>query len=683
MHSNIRLQVGALTLALGALLMAPSAYAAGTLAPASSADAPMRILDHHAEVLIDNGYVRTEVTQTFHNPNANAVEGIYVLPLPLGAALSEMTVVADDHTLYGEVVAREMAQQIYDEQRAAGEQAALATKEGYQRFEFRIASIPADGQVTLTFAYYQVVEIDDGVARYLYPLEEGGTDPEADAFWKQNATVEGTFSVHVTLRSAAPVQDVRIPDFESAATITQVAAGEVDAEVRAQAALDRDFIFYYRLADDLPGRVEVIPYRADEEGPGTFMMVLTPGVDLAPLQAGSDYIFVLDTSGSMLDKLDTLKGAVRNAIASLRTGDRYRIVAFSTNASELTTDWIQVDGEGSDVSLVDALRSDGGTNLHAGMQLAVDRLDSERASCVLLVTDGVANQGFVDGPSFAALLQERDVRVYGFLMGNSGNWPLMELLAEVSGGFYAQVSNADDIGGRMMQAREKMTHAALHDFRVHIDGGAVSELSHHAAKVHHGDQVVIFGRYDEPGEVSFDVEASITGEAHRYGGSFELPALDDRNPELERLWAFAHVRWLEYQSDMQLLDADEAAAATAKLGVDYQLVTDETSMILLSDDDFTRLGIDPQNRDRVRTEEEARMLRAEGAPVDYGVPVDPAFGGASSGSSSGSSYSGGSYSSSSYGDDSYGGGAVGPTDAALLGLLAFGWWRRRRSARAG
>jgi Ca-activated chloride channel family protein len=646
-----------------------SARAAGTLAPAGAGYDPMRIVDHHVEVLIDNGFARTEVTQVFLNPNPDAVEAIYTLPLPDGAALSEITIRAGDRTLYGEVVLRDEAQSIYDMQAQSGGQAGLAVKQGYQRFEFRIAAIPAGEQATLSFAYYQALEIDSGIGRYLYPLEEGGTDDGFESFWNQNDRIEGegAFRADITLRSAWPVEDVRLPDFEGSAEIRQDAPGEVAIAIAAQRNLDRDLVLYYRLPDDLPGRVELIPYRDGPEQPGTFMLVLTPGVDLAPLEHGRDQVFVLDVSGSMEGKIDTLKAAVKGALRSLAPGDRFRIVKFSDSAAELTSGWASAETESLQAAFaaVDALRLEGGTNLYAGLELALQGLDAERAAGVFLVTDAVANEGLVDGPSFSALLAERDVRVYGFLLGNSGNWALMQLISDVSGGFYAQVSNADDIAGQLLLARDKITHQALHGFEVQLSGGAVSELTHSQTKVHRGEQVVIFGRYAQPGPVELDVAATVTGKLQHYEGSFDLPERDTSNPELERLWAFAQVRWLEYQAQMELTDPARAAETIAALGVDYQLVTDETSMILLSDEDFARYGIDPNNRERTAREEEARTLRMAGDPVDHSVRVDDAFAGgaAPAGSASGSGQSSGWDSSGG------GGGAVAPADAGLLGLL--------------
>ena len=650
------------------------AHAAGTLAAAGSGAQPMRILDHHVEVLIDNGYVRTEVIQQFQNENPAATDAIYTLPLPEGAALSEMSVIAGDHTLHGEVVPSEEAARIYQEQSATGAQTGLAVKQGYQRFVFQIANVDAGEVVELRFAYYQSIALDHGVGRYVYPLEEGGT--AEDAFWQPADAVSGTFSAHVELRSAFPVTDVRLPELDDVAQITQEAEGRVSIDVTAQRGLERDVVMYYRLPADLPGRVEVIPYRADAEGPGTFMMVLTPGLDLAPLPDGVDYVLVLDVSGSMMTKLATLKTAVGQFLDTLRAGDRVRIVKFASAAAELTNGWSDAS-DGSIEALtasVEALQIEDGTNLYEGVQLGLSGLDAERASAVVLVTDAVANEGLVAGPSFAALLAERDVRVFGFLMGNSANWPLMQLMAETSGGFYAPLSNDDDIAGQMSLARDKQTHEAMHDFAVSIDGVATRELTHVTRKVHVGDQVVIFGRYDQPGEATFAIDATITGKPQRYTGSFSLPAADGANPELERLWAYAHVQQLEYQRDMLLIDAQAAADQMRTLGVEYQLVTDETSLLLLDEATFAELGIDPNNQERAHSEEQARQLRAQGEPVDYSVAADPAFTGAgssgsgSSGGGSPSGYSSGGGSSSDE-DDGYGGGALSPLDAALCAAL--------------
>jgi len=44
------------------------------------------------------------------------------------------------------------------------------------------------------------------------------------------------------------------------------------------------------------------------------MMVVTPGIHLKPITHGADYVYVLDTSGSMSSKLHTLVDGVSRVI---------------------------------------------------------------------------------------------------------------------------------------------------------------------------------------------------------------------------------------------------------------------------------------------------------------------------------------------------------------------------------
>ena len=647
----------------------PVASAAGTLT--STRGLALEVLDHHVEVTINNGFARTEVTQIFRNPAPTLVEGVYVVPLPLEAALSEMTVTTNLETLYGEVVGRDVAEAIYAERAAAGESAGLATKEGYQRFEFRIASIPPGSQVNVTFAYYQPLDIDDGVGRYLYPLEDGGTGAPIPA-----STLDGPFTMNVTLRTAAQIDALRAPGFEMLSTVSRISDQHWELSVSMGATLNRDVVLYYDITAK-PGQLELISYRPDGLEPGTFLMLLTPGTDLAPLP-GADYVFVLDLSGSMAGKIDGLKTAVRDAIQSLSPEDRFRVVTFSSTASALTTTWVQGASSAASavVDQVLGLAPDGGTNVYAGLSLALEGLNPNRASAVLLVTDGVANVGAVDGPRFIRLLNSVDVRVFGFLMGNNGNWPLMELITGMTAGFYTQVSNASETRAEILRARNKISHEALHDFSVSFAGGGVTDLVPIPSTVHYGEQVVVFGHYATSGPVTLRIDASVTGRPVTYTRDVVLPALATTYPELERLWALGRTRFLEYQTAMGLERAAVTRPLIREVGVRYQIVTDETAMILLPADVFARYGIDPTNRDRTLTEAEARAAR-EGGSVASGS-AGAAGGGAGYASDPGA-YSGGGYGGSG---GSYGGGAVGEADVtvlALLCLLGGLLWLRRRS----
>ncbi|MCK5804288.1 MAG: VWA domain-containing protein [Lentisphaeria bacterium] len=612
-----------------AAVSAGALFAAGTLTPTNSGLAPLTILDHRVEVVINNGFAMTRVSQRFSNPNDTATDGIYAFPLPKGASLAEVSAQMGETVINGEVLPKEEARKVYGEERDAGNQAALAEKDGYMRFEFQIANIPSGEAVDISFVYYQTLSIDTGVGRYLYPLEEGGTDtPEAQSFWTRNEKVTGSVTFDVVLKSAWPVADVRVPGMGGAQV---TAEGEGTHRVHAEwkgGSLNHDFVVYYRLADNLPGRIEVIPYRSASDQPGTFMMVVTPGVDLKPLSGGADYVFVLDVSGSMRGKLAILADGVSRVLGKLSPADRYKVVTFSNNA-QVVVDWQSAEPANvqSAIATVKALQVQGGTNVYAGLQKALSNMDADRAMSLVLVTDGVTNTGVMDPKAFHKLMKQADVRVFGFLMGNSGNWPLMKTICDASGGFYAGVSNSDDIIGQIMLAKSKVTHECMHDAELKIKGVKTFEANAGwIGKVYRGQQLVILGRYKKGGTATVELTATITGEKKVYSTTFDFPELDTDNPELERIWAMHRADEIGRLADLGMMGAEDAKGVIRDLGTKYQIVTDETSMVVLADQTFERRGIKRRNRDRIAVERKAQSARAAQPVRNYQVDRSkPAF----------------------------------------------------------
>jgi Ca-activated chloride channel family protein len=589
-----------------------ASYGAGTLAPTASGLQPMRIEDHHLEVTINNGFARTEVVQGFVNPNDSTVEAVYSFPLPTSASLSEVSVQIGEQEMQGEVVARKEADTIYEEEKANGNNAGKAEKNEYKDFQFMVANIAPNGRAVIRFVYYQPLEIDTGMGRYVYPLEEGGTDDAANAFWTRNDQVEGSFSADVELKSAYPITAIRSPSYQA---LKEEALSEGHYRLHyevPQGRLDKDFVLYYRLADNLPGRIEMIPFRAAPDKPGTFMLVVTPGLDLKPLQQGADYAFVLDVSGSMQGKLQTLCDGVSRTLGTMRPEDRFRIVTFNDTSSELTPGWVSAT-EGNVktwTEKVGRLSSSGSTDVYTGIQTALKSLDDDRVTSIILVTDGVANTGIVDPKAFHALMKQHDIRVFGFLMGNSGNWPLMRTICDASGGFYAGVSNSDDIIGQILKAKSKITYECLHDAELTLSGVKVYDVTdQNIGKVYRGQQLVFLGRYSKGGMARVALKARLSGEDKVYTTEFEFPETATDNPELERLWALNQIEMIEDLRNAGLADADESKTSIRDLGIAYQLVTDETSMIVLSDDAFARHGIERRNQVRSAVEHQAQSQR--------------------------------------------------------------------------
>jgi len=203
-------------------------------------------------------------------------------------------------------------------------------------------------------------------------------------------------------------------------------------------------------------------------------------------------------------------------------------------------------------------------------------------------------------------------------MGNSANQPLMKVLCEASDGFSNSVSNSDDIVGKILLAKEKVAYESLLDVEVKIDGVKISEITDDfAGKVLRGQQLSVFGRYAKAGEATLTLRAKTTTGEKEYQTAIQFPEISWKYPELEPLWALCRIEQIELERDLGLVPGAEAADGVRDLGIAYQLVTDETSMLVLDDAAFERHGIERRNEQRMAVERSAQSLRQ--TPVASGT----------------------------------------------------------------
>jgi Ca-activated chloride channel family protein len=604
---------------------------AGILKPINSTT-PARIVSHDVRVTLNNGFAQTEVDQVFANSGDVDCEMMYTFPLPKNASLSELSLWVNGSELLGEVVEKARAKRIYEEQKAQGNDTAMAEKNDFKSFDISVGRVPAGGQTRVRLVYYQPLEIDLNVGRYLYPLAEGNTDDARIPFWSVDDKVDGPFRFDLTLKSAFPVKDVRLPGYEQQAVIESIGNTNEETQVGSVytarlessegAQLNRDIVFYYRLDDTAPARVELIPYRESENAPGTLMAIVTPAADLQPLHDGRDWVFVLDVSGSMQGhKITTLANGVKRVLGQLSPNDRFRIITFNNSASDFTSGYITATPEGvaAWIERVKTIQAGGGTALFAGLEKAYHGLDDDRTTGIILVTDGVCNVGPTQHKAFLNLVKKFDLRLFTFVIGNSANQPLMERLALDTNGFAMNISDADDITGRLIQARAKVLHQSLRNVKIRFSGERITDLT--PAKIgslYAGQQAVLFGRYQGDGPVTMTMTATIGGQEQTWSCKMDLPKVDTTNPELERLWALSQI-----QERMQKIREDgETSAlrdAVVDLGINYSLVTDYTSMIVVEDTVFENENIQKRNADRVQRERKAQAQRAQQAPVSHRV----------------------------------------------------------------
>ena len=143
-----------------------------------------------------------------------------------------------------------------------------------------------------------------------------------------------------------------------------------------------------------------------------------------------DIVLVMDVSGSMLardfdpDRLGAAK-AVAAEFISNRPFDRIGLVVFageSFTQCPVTTDSTVLKTMLREIK--SGLIQDG-TAIGMGLATAISRLkeSDSKSKVVILLTDGVNNQGFIDPVTAAETAQQFDVKVYTIGVGTEGEAP--------------------------------------------------------------------------------------------------------------------------------------------------------------------------------------------------------------------------------------------------------------------
>lgn len=342
------------------------------------------------------------------------------------------------------------------------------------------------------------------------------------------------------------------------------------------------------------------------------MLTVTPGMDLKPITEGRDWVFVLDISGSMQGKYQTLAEGVSRALTRMTPKERFRIILFNNSSRELTSGFTPATPENVNraIGQVKAIIPGSGTNLYAGLKDGLRGINRDRTSSIILVTDGVANVGETAQRKFIDLLGKKDIRLFTYIMGNSANRPLLDSLTEVSNGFAVNISNSDEIIGQILLAKSKVAHEALHGAKLKVSGVKVTDITPDSiGNLYRGQQLIVFGHYFRGGEANVTLSGKISGQKKVYSTKFMFPDKTAANPEIERLWAYAVIERTMREIDNFGEKADLKQAVT-DLGVEYGLVTDYTSMLVVRDQVFKQLGINRKNKKRLEREFAAQKQRA-------------------------------------------------------------------------
>jgi Ca-activated chloride channel family protein len=254
-----------------------------------------------------------------------------------------------------------------------------------------------------------------------------------------------------------------------------------------------------------------------------------------------------------------------------------------------------------------AQSASGGTVLNPALTTAYKYADPDRTLNVILLSDGLTEQR--ERQTLLQLIQQRprNVRVFCVGVGNEVNRPLLEQLAEDSGGLAAfPVAGGTFPAAGEAFRRKLMTPVATGLQMISAAAGVrlgAADTSQSLSR-RSGSAIRPFPR---SGTAEIQLKAEIKGQEYKQSAKLDFPAEDPNNPEIERMWAWRKM-------DRLLKDADRNGARDTatideivRLGEGYSIVSEYTSFLVLENDgEYQRWKIDRRNALRIERDRKAQ-----------------------------------------------------------------------------
>jgi Mg-chelatase subunit ChlD len=194
---------------------------------------------------------------------------------------------------------------------------------------------------------------------------------------------------------------------------------------------------------------------------------------------------VIDKSGSMADadKLSKVKESLLTLVNQLRETDTLSIVVFDSEASVLRP--ASKVGNREEVRrLIRQLEPGSSTNIHAGLMLgyqeALKNINREGTNRVILLTDGIANQGVTNPGQIARdslSFNDRGVDLSTIGVGLDLNKDLLRDLAKSGRGLFHFVADAQDIDKVFLKEVQSLVAPVASEPNLELEYGPGLELA--------------------------------------------------------------------------------------------------------------------------------------------------------------------------------------------------------------
>ena len=563
-------------------------------------------LETEVAIQVTGMIARTRVTQAFHNPGTEFVEGVYVFPLPDRAAVDHLWMRIGERVIEGQVQEKEEARRIYETAKQQGRKAALVEQQRPNLFTNSVAHIGPDEHVRITIEYQQTLAYENGEYRLRFPLAmtpryapaaaAAGTDAIPDVPKTADAdAVDGPVQhpdfAHDGCGPVNPVDIVVLIDAGMPLAKVETSYHETWIEkkgdhrtvvylTKEQEEADHDFELTWSVAATAAPQAAM--FTQNVEGTEYALVMVVPPQPSAADKAAHDrqpreMILIADTSGSMQGpSIEQAKAALNYALDTLTQRDRFNVVEFNSVTRPLFPAALPATPENIQRAKqwIAKRAAEGGTEMAPALTFALDGRDTPGfLRQVIFMTDGGVSNEDALFKLIAARLGAS--RLFTVGIGSAPNAHFMTKAAEFGRGTFTYIGDVREVHDKMTRLFAKIEAPVLQDVSIRwSDGSAVQTFPARVPDLYLGEPIVI-----SAAAPSFARALVVSGTRGNQPWSVALtPSQSQDAAGVGALWARAKIASL---MDELTRGADVAVIRPQVVAValDHHLVTAYTSLV--------------------------------------------------------------------------------------------------------
>ena len=569
----------------GALLIRTGTAGQYTVAPT---------VETEVSIHVTGMVARTRVTQAFHNPGDEFVEGVYVFPLPENAAVDHLRMLIGDRTIEGQIKEKEEARRTYETAKREGRKAALVEQQRPNLFTNAVAHIGPKEMVRISIEYQQSLAYENGEYRLRFPLavtpryvpmsatrKESTAEPDPSILHADYADPAcgpvNPVDIAVVIDAGVPLANVK-SSYHDAVVAKQDGRRTMVYLVKEQEEADRDFELTWGLA---PG---VAPQAAlfTQTVAGTdyaLLMVVPPQPSAAEKAAFErvprETILIADTSGSMQGaSMEQAKAALVHALGTLTERDRFNVVEFNSVTRPLWPDALPATPANVRTARawVEQLRANGGTEMYPALMFALGSRETPGyLRQVVFMTDGaVGNE-----EALFRLITEKlgNSRLFTVGIGSAPNSHFMTKAAQFGRGTFTYIADVREVKQKMTALFGKLEAPVLQDVSITWpDGTAVETFPARVPDLYMGEPILITASAR-----AFKGTVIVSGKRGSQPWSAALAPTSDQTG-VGALWAKAKISSL-MDEITRGGDAASVRPHVVKVALEHHLVSAYTSLV--------------------------------------------------------------------------------------------------------